>query len=159
MALIQVTSNLKLHEAALDRLKELAASLKGEIRTRVEERLLTRLLGQEQAPSVDNVGTSDMIMVQHLTAATYTEPQTEKEFKIYYRVQVDEQFYQTSFHHYIQNTPATIMPINVRKCAIVMLVTMITDSRWAKNYQLSSLIFEKVQESAEELAKQCFELS
>ena len=102
MVLIQVTSNLKLHEAALNRLEELATSLKGEIRTRVEERLLTRLSGQEQAPPVNNVGTSDMIVVQHPMAATYTRPQTGKEFRTYCRVQIDGQSYQTLFHHYIQ---------------------------------------------------------
>ena len=47
MMLIQMTLNLKLYEAALDRLKELVMLLKDEIRTRVEERLLTRLSEQE----------------------------------------------------------------------------------------------------------------
>ena len=129
MALIQVTLNLRLCEVALDRLKELTTSLKGEMRMRVEERLLTRLSGQEQAPSVDNVGTSDTIVVQHPTAATYTGPQNGEEFRTYCRAQVDGRSYQASFHHYIQNTPATIMPINVRKCAMAMLVTITTDSR------------------------------
>ena len=43
MALIQITLNSELHEVVLDRLEELTTSLKGEMRMRVEERLLTRL--------------------------------------------------------------------------------------------------------------------
>ena len=86
MVLIQVTSNLKLYEAVLDRLKELVMSLKGEIRTRVEERLLTRLLEQKQASSINNIDTSDIIVVQHLMAVIYTEYQNEEEFRIYCRV-------------------------------------------------------------------------